>query len=538
MHHSLQDAVHHGEPQRAGSEAAPLRFERPSTPGRREITDHSTQAPAPARTQAPRTEIDACASIRDHLTQALGANRVRRYLNERTSIVQIDPQTIEVCAGDAFTLDMIQRRLGEALRIAAQFSLGTTEPTIGFRIKPDLNPAHTNREEIAEHQPDSSPDRISNRVEYTRKPSLHSAQERCPRLEEFIVGASNRLAFESIRQCIESPNAGVPVFIHGSCGVGKTHLLRGATLRMRQLRPGAKVRYTTGEAFTNGFVKAIRNRTVDAFQKKYRNLDLLCIDDIHLMAGKQATQHELLQIFNMLSLGGARIILASDAHPRTIARFDQSLSSRFSAGLVVRVDEPDMDLAHRLVHVVAHKRGMIVDDACARVICDRIGIGRGASVRDIEGALVQIQAVAQLLDRESCQGGMISPTAGHIRKALALRCGDEAAVSSAPLSLDLIIRTVCDELSVSISDLKGKGRRKKVVLARELIIHLARQLTSKSFPEIAHAIGRPNHSTVITAAKRFKDRLGAQISVEADCPFDGLPLCELTQRLTRNVQQA
>jgi chromosomal replication initiator protein len=307
---------------------------------------------------------------------------------------------------------------------------------------------------------------------------------------------------------------------------------------MRQLNPGCKVRYTTGEAFTNAFVKAIRTRTVDAFQKKYRNLDLLCVDDIHLIAGKQATQHELLQIFNMLSLGGARIILASDAHPRTIARFDQSLSSRFSAGLVVRVDEPDEALALRLVHAVAHKRGMMVDDACARVVCDRIGIGRGASVRDIEGALVQIQAVAQLLDRDHGNGGMISPTAGHIRKALSLRCGDEDTLSRAPLSLDSIIRNVCDELSVSIGDLKGKGRRKKVVLARELIVHLARQLTSKSFPEIAHAIGRPNHSTVITAAKRYKDRLAAQSRVDADCPLDGLPLSELTQRLTRSVQRA
>lgn len=542
MHHSLHDAVQHREPQRAGADADSLRFQRPSTPGRRAGSDRDTTTSAPTRTQAPRTTTDACERIREHLIQTIGANRVRRYLNERTSMRQLGPSTIEISAGDAFTLDMIQRRLGEAIRIGAQFALGTTDPTIGFKIDPELQPTQPEPSEHSRTHPTSAPDRIAQRVEYSNASAPQSrqttTQERCPRLEEFIVGASNRLAFESVRQCIESPTAGVPVFIHGSCGVGKTHLLRGATLRMRQIRPGAKVRYTTGEAFTNAFVKAIRTRTVDAFQKKYRNLDLLCIDDIHLMAGKQATQHELLQIFNMLSLGGARIILASDAHPRTIARFDQSLSSRFSAGLVVRVDEPDTELAHRLVHVVAHKRGMIVDDACARVICERIGIERGASVRDIEGALVQIQAVAQLLDRESNQGGMITPSAAHIRKALALRCGDESAISSAPLSIDSIIRAVCDELSVSISDLKGKGRRKKVVLARELIVHLARQLTSKSFPEIAHAIGRPNHSTVITAAKRFKDRLSERLPVDADCPHDGLPLSELTQRLTRSVQHA
>lgn len=449
---------------------------------------------------------------------------------------QLGPQSIEICAGDAFTLDMIERRLGEPIRIAAQFALGTTEPTIGYRVDQELQPeAKPATQAQAGDQPKAT-EQIAQRVEYTPQPQ--PARECCPRLEEFLVGASNRLAYESVRQCVESPNAGVPVFLHGSCGVGKTHLLRGATMRMRQLRPGCKVRYTTGEAFTNSFIKAIRTQSVDAFQKKYRGLDLLCIDDIHLMAGKQATQHELLQIFNMLSLGGARIILASDAHPRTIARFDQALASRFSAGLVVRVDEPDQELALRLVHAIAHRRGMSVDDACARVICDRVGIGRGASVRDLEGAVVQIQAVARLLDRDSSGSGVLTPSASHIRKALALRCGEELGASTAPLSLDSIIRTVCDELSVSMGDLRGKGRRKKVVLARELIVHIARQLTSKSFPEIAHALGRSNHSTVITAAKRFKDRLGEQARVEADCQFDGLPMNELTQRLTRSIQHA
>lgn len=546
MHHSLQDATQNQANQRAGD--ASLRIERDQQTGRRsERADHH-HPPAPTRDQAPRPahtgEGDTCERIRRHVIEAMGANRVRRYLNERTAMRQLDATSIEICAGDAFTLDMIQRRLGDALRVGAQFALGTTEPVIRYRTDADLQPAGGTETPERGNLPASGAARLVQPLTPAGgAPSTAPARanaERCPRLEEFIVGASNRLAFESVRQCIEAPTAGVPVFIHGTCGVGKTHLLRGATMLMRRVHPGAKVRYTTGEAFTNAFVKAIRTRSVEAFQKKYRNLDLLCIDDIHLMAGKQATQHELLQIFNMLSLGGARIILASDAHPRTIARFDQSLSSRFSSGLVVRVDEPDAELAQRLVHRVAQKRGMMVDDTCARMICERIGIGRGASVRDIEGALVQIQAVSQLLERDHSAGaraGMSAPSVGHIRKALALRSGEDTAMTSAPLSLDAIIRTVCDELSVSVSDLKGRGRRKKVVLARELIVHLARQLTSKSFPEIAHAIGRPNHSTVITAAKRFKDRLGACLTVDADCPFDGLPLTELTQRLTRSVQQ-
>lgn len=487
--------------------------------------------------------------VRDHLARSLGANRVRRYLNERTAIRLLDDGALELCAGDAFTLEMIERRLGDALRIAAQFALGTTAPALRYRVDPGLQPRELRSGEARSAETagrggggaGSAEPGLATRID---RPGAYPRPEPCPRLEEFMVGASNRLAYESVRQCVDSPSPGAPVFIHGHCGVGKTHLLRGASLLARRLRPGCRVRYTTGEAFTSGFVNAIRTRTVEAFQKKYRGLDLLCIDDIHLMAGKQATQHELLQIFNTLSLGGARILLASDAHPRSIARLDQALSSRFSAGLVVRIDEPDEALARELVARIAQKRGLLLDESAVRVICERVGVGRGASVRDLEGAVLQVHAVSRLLDRDSSSGlrsgpasGSITPSVGHIRRAMALRCGEEEHAQSRPVSLDAITRTVCEELRVSMGDLRGKGRQKKVVLARELIVHLGRQLTSKSFPEIAHTLGRSNHSTVITASKRFKERLGGSQIVQADCPFDGLPITELTQQMSQRVCQ-
>ncbi len=537
MHNRLQDARNQTETRRTDDRIS-IKFDHAAPagqlPGRGDAAQMPVIASAPARQRAPRISepSDPCAMVHDHLVRSLGANRVRRYLSERTHMAILSDGTLELSAGDAFTLDMIHRRLGEPLRIAAQFALGTTEPTLTFRVDPSLQPEHTQaRNDDAAPPKPGHP--LATRIEQPRR---SQQQPRCPRLEEFIVGVSNRLAFESVRQAVESNGPSAPVFVHGSCGVGKTHLLRGATMLARKLRPGCKVRYTTGEAFTNAFVTAIRTRTVDAFQKKYRGLDLLCIDDIHLMAGKQATQHEMLQIFNTLSLGGARIILASDAHPREIARLDQALSSRFSAGLVVRVDEPDPELAYRLVNIIAQKRGVMLDEAGVRMICDRVGVGRGASVRDLEGAVLQVQAVSRLLDRDQ-NGPSIVPTSGHVRQALALRNGEGEHVSRGPIALDLIIRLVCSELSVSKGDLQGKGRQKKVVLARELIVHLARQLTSKSFPEIAHELGRRNHSTVITAAKRFKDRLVDPQPIRVDSPFDGLPITELTQRLMTRVQQ-
>ncbi|MGV6814852.1 MAG: DnaA/Hda family protein [Phycisphaerales bacterium] len=539
-------------------------------------TDHTPdQAPdqnPDQRSHVPSTP-DVCASIHQHMIQTQGANRVRRYFSASVSMVQIDHETIEIAAGDGFTLDMIQRRLGEPLRIAAQFALATTTPTIRYRVQTDLNPnapgstIQSNERAGRAGQTASNPrlpaHPLGNRIDHP-KPSTRGVRfPACPSLNDFLVGTSNRLAYESIKQVIGAGVDSPPVFVHGSCGVGKTHLLRGATQYARKLRPGIKVRYTTGEAFTNGFVNAIRTRSVEDFQKKFRGLDLLCIDDIHLMAGKQATQHELLQIFNKLSLGGCTIVLASDAHPREIKRLDQALASRFSAGLVVQIDLPDQELARRLVPQIASKRGVFLDAPATQTILERVGIGRGASVRDLEGAILQIQAVARLMDQcttnstgststpgssgssGSCSDdaptrrsgmGLRTPSMAHIRKALSLRDGGEAPITTGPIALESIIAKICQELNVTKGDLTGKGRQKKVVLARELIVHTARNLTAKSFPEIAYAIGRPNHSTVITAAKRFKDRIAQAQAIAVGCTHDGMPAGELAEMMATRVR--
>jgi len=503
----------------------------------------------PTSTQPePNDHCDLCDGIMKHLIQSQGHNRVRRYFSGQVTLENPSDSIIEVVAADRFTLDMIERRLGDPLRIAAQFVMGTIAPKIQYRVetarqtqsgKSSDSQASNDRKGVETHPlANPVPSSFSHGAVKSRIPA-------CPSLNDFLVGTSNRLAFESVKQVLQSRMDSPPVFVHGSCGVGKTHLLRGATRYARSIHPGCKVRYTTGEAFTNGFVTAIRTRSVEAFQKKYRGLDLLCIDDIHLMAGKQATQHELLQIFNKLSLSGCTILLASDAHPRDIHRLDQALSSRFAAGLVVKIEDPDMELSRRLVSTIAAKRGVFLEPQAIQTVVDRVGVGSGASVRDLEGAILQIQAVARLIDSTSTNqssssrsGSTMTPSMSHIRRALALRSGDQDTGIIRPIDLETIISSICQEMTVSKTDLKGKGRQKKVVLARELIVHIARNLTTKSFPEIAYAIGRPNHSTVITAAKRFKERVSNHQAIEVGCPHDGLPAAELAEMMTARMSRA
>jgi chromosomal replication initiator protein len=200
---------------------------------------------------------------------------------------------------------------------------------------------------------------------------------------------------------------------------------------------------------------------------------------------------------------------------------------------VARVDTPDRDLGLRIAKQICLHRGVSIDNAGLGTILDRTGVGSGASVRDLEGAIVQVQAVARLLDQDQ----HASMTLTSIHRALSLRNGNSGQQrATGPIPMDLIIRVVLEQLGVTRQDLCGRGRHRTVVLARELIVHLCRSLTTNSFPEIAHAIGRPNHSTVITAAKRIRGRIEDLELCATMGPESGVTVKGLTEELTERVR--
>jgi len=491
------------------------------TPGRSERETRTERSDAPARTGHTRPAIER---IRDRLVANLGANRVRRYLSGSVRLNQTESGLV-VSATDSFTLDMVERRVGADLRKALCEEFGVQSPSLSFTLR-EPDPAS---KDPAPMRAPAGPSRLSTPVDAPK--SFAARPSRCPSLDGFILGSSNRVAFEAVRRIIEDTTQTLPTFLHGSCGVGKTHLLRGAAERFRRVHPGARVRYTTGESFTNEYAGSVRTNTVEAFKKKYRKLDLLCIDDIHLMAGKGGTQTELLQVFNTLSLGGARILLASDEHPREIKRFNDALVSRFASGVVVRIDAPEPELARKLIVHNASRVGLRLDDGGIATIMQRVGVGQGATARDLEGAITQIQAVSRLMDADQTKAGTI-----EIQRAMDLRSPTaRASAPTGPVAMNTIIGVVCESLAVTRSDLGGRGRQKKVVLARELCVHLAKNLTTRSTPEIAHAIGRPNHSTVITAANRIKGKIADGMVVDVCCSHDGVEIAELYESLKTRV---
>lgn len=484
------------------------------------------------------------------LADAIGKDHFGRYFDRQAKFEAHDGM-LDVTVPSDFLAKLIERRFGNAIRRTAN-EVGGRE--IEVRFHADRGSFGLPVPATAATGPTLSP---SGKV-IAPPPRTDAPRSAAPtsrpktglllrhKLSEFVVGTSNRLAHAAAVRVAEDPTFPGSIFIHGECGMGKTHLLQGLAIRFLELHPGAAVRYTTAEVFTNEYVMAIKANKMDAFRKGYRKLDLLCVDDVHFFARKEATQGELLHTFDAIGLEGSRVVLASDEHPREIATLSERLRSRFLAGAVVKIDAPDAELRPRLIRHLALRRGLVLEDAAVALIAERtsrsIGTlgGFGGSVREIDGLLIQIEAVHRLLPEFASSDGHIG--AILVRKALGLAEGERgSARARKPITIHAISSEVCKALSVEVSELMGKGRHKRVVLARALTAHLCRKLTNHSFPEIARGMGRPNHSTVITACKRLAAQMASHERVEEDVTLGltpelrGLDIAQLAEAMGERV---
>jgi chromosomal replication initiator protein len=430
---------------------------------------------------------------------------------------QPQQQTLRLAVPSRFVANWIERQLHQTLRQVVDQELGT-EVSVQVAVDPDAfeapvrpGPAResgaASAEPAAEVAPHASAQPAASRrgagQGQARTPSVSAPMRH--QLTDFIVGPSNELAYAAARRLVEdNATAGQPLFLHGGCGVGKTHLLQGLCHAVQQVQPQAKVLYTTGERFTNEYIAAVRNNQLEQFRRTMRELDLLAVDDIHFLANKQATQQEFLHSFNEIELGGARLALASDSHPKLIEQFSEALVNRCVRGLVVRINEPDEATRYRLVEALAKRRGLVLQTAAIEQLAARCH----GSVREIEGLLTKLHALSTLNQRGGAAGQNPDQPIGRAMIDQLLS-HDAPAGPRRPVAFETLRDVVAEELCISVNQLTGSSRQKQVVLARSVLVHLARDLTSMSFPEIARAMGRSNHSTTITAAKRMQRQLDA-----------------------------
>ncbi|MEM1331758.1 MAG: DnaA/Hda family protein [Planctomycetota bacterium] len=517
------------------------------TPGRRTAGRRARAPQHPTTLANGELAADAARSVEAllvALADEVGTARVERYFGAGQAKLRTgDDGELHVDAPNAFVADLIGRRFGAPLERLAARHLGNGSVRFGVleRASAEANTAATEHVARRTAPEGTKPARLAQKS--PTAPKTRRAGPALKRFDTFLVGESNRLAHRAAEElaAANGPSPFSPLFIHGACGVGKSHLLQAiASKQMERLGP-KRVRYLTAESFTNSFIWAIKRNTMAEFRAGFRGLEVLCIDDVHCLGGKQKTQDELLHTLDALTLERARIVLASDGHPRQIGTLCAQLRSRFQSGAVVEVHTPDAELIRALVGTLAAERSLPIAPEAIELIAERairLGeAGGGASVRDVEGMVTQIEAVYRLLPELCATPGRIGLTL--TRRALGL--GESAAptgVPRRPVTLALIKREVSAAMGVEETELLGKGRHKRVVLARAAIVSVARDLTTCSFPEIARCLGRSNHSTVITAHQRISAQIERDEPVAAGMDCDGSPVRELLDRLRSRVERA
>lgn len=308
-------------------------------------------------------------------------------------------------------------------------------------------------------------------------------------IETFVVGPSNQLAFNAASYVAEFPGAQYnPLFIHGNCGLGKTHLLQGLCRKFIQQHPAKRWMYLTGEEFTNEFLTALRSNKLDAFRRKVRDLDLLVIDDVHFLAGKKATQEEFLHTFNSIEAMGRQVVMASDAHPKMIEEFGESLVNRFVSGMVVRIDPPNFATRCEILRALSLRNNLHLSEDVICWIARRVT----QNVRELEGAVTRIGAHVVLTNRPA--------DVATAQEAL----GDLDRQLVAPVKPENILQSVCNYFGLEHKDLMSGRRQRTISLARSVAMFLVRKTAKLSFPEIGMRMGKRNHSTVISACRRIE----------------------------------
>ena len=337
-------------------------------------------------------------------------------------------------------------------------------------------------------------------------------------LATFVVGPSNQMAYNAACHVAQFPGSQYsPLFIHGGCGLGKTHLLQGICRRFFELHPTRRWAYVTGEEFTNEFITAMRTNKLDIFRRRMRDLDLLVIDDVHFLSGKKATQEEFLHTFNAIEANGRQVVMASDNHPKMIEEFGESLINRFVSGMVVRVDPPSFPVRCQVLRRLAERQQLPMSDEVISWIAHRVT----QNVRELEGAITRVSAFAHIAGRAVDQA--------MAQEAL----GDLERQHLQPIRPENIVQAVCDYFAVSHKDMLSNRREHAISLPRSVAMYLVRKMSRLSFPEIGHLLNKKNHSTVISACRRIEKAVAENDSIEWSCSLGDRKeeAAELLQRL-------
>ena len=387
-------------------------------------------------------------------------------------LLRINSLFTEICGADAPTLHFAVGRRPTAPAPAAQ-SYPATAPAADVRSEPAITvPSWVSKQDAV--------------PEINHKSNINETYN----FVNFVEGKSNQLALAAAHQVAENPGGAYnPLFLYGGTGLGKTHLLHAVGNGIRARKPNAKVIYMQSERFVQDMVKALQNNAIQEFQRYYRSVDALLIDDIQFFAKKERSQEEFFHTFNALLEGNQQIILTSDRYPKEIDGVEDRLKSRFGWGLTIAIEPPELETRVAILMRKAEENKIHLPHEVAFFIAKRLR----SNVRELEGALNRVIANARFTGKPI--------NIDFVREALR----DMLALQEKLVTIDNIQKTVAEYYKIKVADLLSKRRSRSVARPRQLAMALAKELTNHSLPEIGDAFGGRDHTTVLHACRKIAE---------------------------------
>lgn len=334
---------------------------------------------------------------------------------------------------------------------------------------------------------------------FSEKPSESAGLNPKYTFDTFVVGGNNRFAHAAALAVAEAPaDAYNPLFIYGGAGLGKTHLLHAIGHYILSQKPGMRVKYITCETFMTEMVNSLNKKTQMEFREKYRNIDVLMVDDIQFLAGKVGTQEEFFHTFNALHTAGKQIILSSDKPPKEIAKLEERLRSRFEWGLTADISKPDLETRTAILQKKAENEMLHVDPQVLTMIAERVS----SNIRELEGCLTRLVAYSSLTGRA-------------VDQQLAEEALKEVFVHNEPrhVTCQDVMEVVANYYTVTVADLKSSRRSRDVSVPRQIAMYIAREVVGAPLTMIGDCFGGRDHSTVNHACNKVKEEMGASPSL-------------------------
>ncbi|QXE90046.1 chromosomal replication initiator protein DnaA [Geomonas subterranea] len=366
--------------------------------------------------------------------------------------------------------------------------------------KPESSEPKAEREPKAKAKEKEKEKEQEKEKEKDKKPELVPNLNPKYTFESFVSGPSNQFAYAASQAVANKPASNYnPLFIYGGVGLGKTHLVNAIGNQILAKNPKAKICYYSSEKFMNEMINSLRYKKMDEFRNKFRKMDLLLIDDIQFMAGKEATQEEFFHTFNALYESHKQIVVTSDKFPKDIPGLEERLRSRFEWGLIADIQPPGVETKVAILKKKSDMHAVNLPDDVALFLAE----GATSNIRELEGMLIRLEAFASLTGKEI--------TLSMAREVMK----DIIVEKTRDISVEMIQKMVADHFRIKVSELKSDKRIKTLVVPRQIAIYICRELTKASYPEIGDKFGGKDHSTIIHSVKKIEKQLAADADLKA-----------------------